>query len=183
MPQLVGRPQPARLGLQHPQHHERVLEQERLDLRIREVEAAQRAPRDHVGHGRLAEQRRDLAEEAAASSAPRAPGRRARPRPRRRRGRGGRRPCRRAGPPTPLAEGSPRASRAAPPRARSRPRSANSASRETLSIRSTSAVIAARPYCADLWKVAGLILPRRRIMAAPDPDRRRTEATHGNGGG
>ena len=62
---LVGGAEPARLRLEHAEHHPRVREQEVGHLRRRDVEAPERRPRDHVGDRLFAEQRRDLAEETA----------------------------------------------------------------------------------------------------------------------
>src|SRR5438876_4827927 len=62
---FVHRLEPARLGLEHPQRDARVREQQGLHLVGRDHEAAERRPGDDVGDDRLAEQARDLAEEAA----------------------------------------------------------------------------------------------------------------------
>ena len=66
-PPSVRGPQPAGLGLEHPVHHPRVGDQERLDARAGQDEAAQRPGRDDVGDRRLAEDDRHLAEELAAA--------------------------------------------------------------------------------------------------------------------
>ena len=52
--------------LEHPVHDPRVGDQERLDPRAGQDQAAQRSGRDDVGDRRLAEEDRDLAEEVAA---------------------------------------------------------------------------------------------------------------------
>ena len=65
-PPPVRVPQAARLRLEHPVHQRRVVEEDALDRRPGQDERPQRARRDDVGAGRLAEEDRDLAEEVAA---------------------------------------------------------------------------------------------------------------------
>ena len=65
-PPAVRVAEPTRLGLEHPVHDPGCADQEALDRRARDRDAAQGRHRDDVGGRRLAEQDRDLAEEVAA---------------------------------------------------------------------------------------------------------------------
>jgi len=68
-PPPVRIPQAASLCLEHAVHHGRVLDQEVLDRRARQDEAAEGPHGDDIGNGRLTQEDRELPEEVAPTEA------------------------------------------------------------------------------------------------------------------